>query len=83
MYGQIEFRSSKITPAGKFGETISIGWTLGEEILYQEDSKQIYRTENCISINESCMLTVAVDDLASMNIKKAVMAGGGTLTKDY
>ena len=56
MFGQIEFRSSKTDPKGRFGETMSLGWTLGEENLYAEDSEQIYRKEDSVSINDSCML---------------------------
>ena len=67
LYGQIEFRSTKISPAGRFGETISLGWTLGEEILYAPESEQIFRKEACMSINDSCMLQVNVEDLVTMS----------------
>ena len=30
LYGQLEFK----TNGAKFGETMSLGWTIGEEILY-------------------------------------------------
>ena len=83
MFGQIEFRSSKTDPKGRFGETMSLGWTLGEEILYAEDSEQIYRKEDSVSINDSCMLQVSIDDLVTMSSQRATIGGGGTLTKDY
>ena len=49
MYGQIEFKNSKV---GKFGEVLGLGWTIGEEILYSDDNEsEICRLENCVSIN--------------------------------
>jgi len=54
MYGQIEFRNSKV---GKFGDVMGLGWTLGEEILYsEEDDAAILRLENCVAINQACIL---------------------------
>ena len=54
LYGQMEFRNSKV---GRFGEIISLGWTVGEEILYGEDDQSdILRLENCVSTQHSCLL---------------------------
>lgn len=36
-----------------------------------------------MSINDSCMLQVNIDDLVTMSSQRAVVGGGGTLTKDY
>ena len=81
LYGQFEYRSNK---AGKFGEILGLGWTIGEEILYSEDdSKEIFRNENCVSINQSCLLQISVDDFICMATQKHVMAGGGNLEQDY
>ena len=77
LYGQMDFRNSKV---GKFGEIIGLGWTVGEEILYgEEDDKEILRLENCCSIGHSCLLQCSVDDLVCMSTQKHVTAGGGNL----
>lgn len=54
IYGQMEFKNSKV---GKFGEILGLGWTIGEEILYSDDdAKTILRLENCQSMGNSCLL---------------------------
>jgi hypothetical protein len=81
MYGQIEFRNSKV---GKFGDVMGLGWTIGEEILYsEEDDAAILRLENCVAINQACILQVSVDDLVCMSTQKHVMGGGSNLENDY
>ena len=65
LYGQLEFRNTKV---GRFGEVIGLGWTIGEEILYGEDeTKEILRLENCLSIGQSCLMQCSVDDLICMS----------------
>ena len=81
LYGQLEFKNTRV---GRFGEVIGLGWTVGEEILYgEDDDKEIVRLENCISIGNTCLLQVSVDDLVCMATNKPVTAGGGTLEQDY
>ena len=64
LYGQFEFTNTKI---GKFGEVLGLGWTVGEEILYSnEEAGEAFRLENCVSLDHSCLLQVAVDDLICM-----------------
>lgn len=54
IYGQLEFSSQR---AGSFGDIISLGWTIGEEILYSEDNNhEILRLEDCESLGHSCVL---------------------------
>jgi hypothetical protein len=54
LYGQIELNSSN---GEKYEKTIGLGWTVGEEILYnQEETREVYRFENCMSINNSGLL---------------------------
>jgi len=64
IYGQLEFKHSKV---GRFGEILGLGWTIGEEILYSEDDEKIMRLENCISIGNSCLLQVNIDDFICMS----------------
>lgn len=60
----MEFKNSTV---GKFGEVLGLGWTVGEEILYGDDNdSEILRLENCISVNNSCLLQVQVEDLITM-----------------
>jgi len=81
MYGQIEFKNSKV---GKFGDVMGLGWTIGEEILYSDDDdKEIMRLENCVAINQACILQITVDDLVCMSTQKHVMGGGSNLENDY
>ena len=57
---------------------------MGEEILYSnEEAGEAFRLENCVSLDHSCLLQVAVDDLICMATSKHVMAGGGNLEQDY
>ena len=38
MYGKFDFTSSKLEDnEGSFGEKVGLGWTIGEEILYNEE----------------------------------------------
>jgi hypothetical protein len=38
MYGKFDFTSSKLEDGeGSFGEKVGLGWTIGEEILYNEE----------------------------------------------
>ena len=54
MYGQIELNNTKV---GKFGDVMGLGWTIGEEILYSDnDDEEIMRMENCVAINQACIL---------------------------
>lgn len=81
MYGQMELKNSKV---GKFGDTLGLGWTIGEEVLYSEsDDQHFSRLENCQSVGHSCLLQCAISDLVIMATQKHVKAGGGNLEQDY
>lgn len=93
MYGHFALQSKKIedegnsnesTPkSGKFGELLGLGWTIGEEILYDEKSAMM-RMESCITTSKgACVLRVSINDLAAMSSQKAAIGGGGMLIKDY
>jgi hypothetical protein len=54
VYGSIRLKTSKV---GKFGDVLGLGWTIGEEILYTDsDDEKILRYENCVAIDQACIL---------------------------
>ena len=62
---------------------LGLGWTIGEEILYDEKNAMM-RTESCITTSKgACVLRVGINDLAAMSNQKAAIGGGGMLIKDY
>lgn len=62
---------------------MGLGWTIGEEILYDERA-DLTRTESCIAASKgACVLRVGINDLVTMSSTKAAIGGGGMLTKDY
>jgi hypothetical protein len=40
----------------KLGETMNIGWTIGEEILFEKGN--ILRKEKCCALEDSCLIGV-------------------------
>ena len=57
LYGKLEFRNSKLAENPKFGQVMSLGWTVGEEVLYSEDDNvAVKRKENCIALNDALLL---------------------------
>lgn len=40
----------------KLGDTLNIGWTIGEEILFEKGSKQ--RKEKCCASEDSCLIGI-------------------------
>ena len=58
-----------------------IGHTLGEEILF--GAPGLRRTESVVAMDHSCVLQVNVKTFGYMRMQKHVVAGGGTLFKDY
>ena len=56
LYGKLEFRNAKLEDP-KFGQVMSLGWTVGEEVLYSDDDNvAITRKENCIALNDTLLL---------------------------
>ena len=45
---------------------VNIGWTIGEEILFEFDKKSTARQESCYSETESCLLGINKSKLAMM-----------------
>ena len=58
---------------------VNIGWTIGEEILFEFDQKSNVRQESCYSETESCLLGINKSKLAMM--QKQLLEQGNT--KDY
>jgi hypothetical protein len=52
LYGSIKFTLDNY---GDFGEILGVGYTVGEEILFEND-ESVYRSESAISIGDSCLL---------------------------
>ena len=48
------------------GQPLNIGWTIGEEILFKVDSKNIKRKEICKSSIESCVLGIDKKNLTQL-----------------
>jgi hypothetical protein len=45
---------------------VNIGWTIGEEILFEFNQKSNLRQESCYSETESCLLGINKSKLAMM-----------------
>ena len=45
---------------------VNIGWTIGEEVLFEFDKKNQIRQESCYSETESCLLGINKGKLAMM-----------------
>ena len=58
---------------------VNIGWTIGEEILFEFNQKANLRQESCYSETESCLLGINKSKLAMM--QKTLLEQGNT--KDY
>lgn len=52
LYGDIRFEKEEV---GSVGETLGIGQTVGEEVLF-DDREVVHRMENSLSIGNSCLL---------------------------
>jgi hypothetical protein len=58
---------------------VNIGWSIGEEILFEFDKQNNVRMESCYSETESCLLGINKSKLAMM--QKNLLQEGNT--KDY
>ena len=45
---------------------VNIGWTIGEEILFEYEKQSSVRQESCYSETESCLLGINKSKLAMM-----------------
>jgi hypothetical protein len=63
LYGDLRFDKDDI---GAVGETLSIGQTVGEEVIFDERN-DVMRMENCISIGDSCLLQISLNDLNNIS----------------
>ena len=65
---------------------ITIGYTIGEEIISPPDHNQeqtIYRKETCLSKKDSGLLQLTLDDFLKMNTMSIKMGGGLSLKEDF
>ena len=68
---------------GEIGERLRVGYTIGEEILFEE-AEEIYRKESCVAVGgEAALLQINADDLISMSAYKHLKGGGTSLIKDF
>jgi hypothetical protein len=58
---------------------VNVGWTIGEEILFEFDKKSSTRQDSCYSETDSCLLGINKSKLAMM--QKDLLQQGNT--KDY
>ena len=70
MYGEFDFEVTKklgninpktkreATEQVKFGEPVGLGWTIGEEVIFEpEDSNEVLkRYETVVAVRDSCLL---------------------------
>ena len=52
----------------KKGQTLNIGWTVGEEILFKPENEngRIARTDICKATSEACVLGIEKKNLTKM-----------------
>ena len=67
MYGRVRLYHPETH--ARLGNTINIGWTVGEEILFKSDYKK-QRKDLCKASTESCVLGIEKKNLTQ--IKKAL-----------
>ena len=60
------------------GQTLNIGWTVGEEILFKGENEQgiIPRTDICRASTDGCVLGIEKKNL--LNIKKVLQDSGAS-----
>lgn len=64
LYGEFDYQSG--IAEVNFGEQVSIGWTIGEDILFTTRDP-IKRLETVRAVKEACLLQLKVSDLESMS----------------
>lgn len=64
LYGDFDYESGEA--GAKFGEQVGIGWTIGEEILFNKERKDPKRVETVRALGEACLIQLKVADLENM-----------------
>ena len=78
LYGEFDYEQNQ-TP---FGERVSLGWTIGEEILFSK-ADPVKRLETVKARNEACLLQFKITDLETMAKPNKMKGGGQSFKKDY
>jgi CRP-like cAMP-binding protein len=69
----------------KFGDTISLGWCLGEEILFKEsdEGNRIRRMETVYALTDCCLLQMKKIDLQQLMSSDFRIGAGGNGIEDH
>ena len=78
LYGEFDYLSGE----ANFGDVVSLGWTIGEEILFSK-ADPVKRVDTVKAIGASCLLQLKVDDLESLAKPSKMKAGGASFKADY
>lgn len=65
MNSDIHMETLSNKPAEHLGR-VNVGWTLGEEIMFETQKKSSHRRETCYSDTESCLLGINKNKLSTM-----------------
>ncbi len=97
LYGEFDFEETKklgkinpktkkeATEQVKFGEPVGLGWTIGEEVIFEpEDSNEVLkRYETVVAIRDSCLLQIKLEDFEDMKSSIHRIGAGQSYMKDY
>ena len=75
LYGELEYRRSQDDE--RFGERVTIGFTVGEELLFEKPALDS-RIESVAATVRSCVLQIDASDF--INMAKRPSDGGGSTT---
>ena len=65
-----------------FGERVSLGWTVGEEIMFSK-AEPVKRLETVKAVGNACLLQLKMSDLESMAKPQKTQAAGSSFKADY
>ena len=77
-YGEFDYQKQE----ANFGERDSLGWTVGEEIMFSK-ADPIKRLETVRAVGDACLLQLRMSDLESMSKPNKTQAAGSSFKPDY
>ena len=81
LYGNLRFHSSR--SKSNSHETLGIGYTLCEELIFDE-SYEHTRDSSISESEECCLLSISIEDFLSLGEEKGRSKGGGDgMQKDF
>ena len=80
LYGDFDYQTGAVE--ANFGERVSLGWTIGEEVLFTKQDP-CKRMETVRAVKEACLLQLKVSDLEIMAKPNKMQAGGSSFKADY